>query len=42
MKMIRDYSFEEIRIPLSMDCKNCSRGSIFGTKGIICKGKIMN
>ena len=35
MKMVRDYSFEEIRIPLSMDCKNCSRGSIFGSKGCL-------
>lgn len=33
MKMIQDYSFEEINIPLSIDCSDCPRSSIFGTKG---------
>ena len=34
MKMVTDYSFEEIRIPLNIDCKDCAKSSIFGTKGI--------
>lgn len=33
MKMVQDYSFEEIRIPLSIDCQDCVHSSIFGTKG---------
>lgn len=34
MKMVTDYSFEEIGIPLSVDSKTCMRSSIFGTKGV--------
>lgn len=33
MKMVMDYSFEEIGIPLNVDSKTCMRSSIFGTKG---------
>lgn len=32
--MVVDYSFEEIAIPLRMDCRECTRSSIFGTKGM--------
>lgn len=34
MKMVQDYSFEEIKIPLSIDYQDCVRSSIFGTKGL--------
>lgn len=34
MKMKMNYSFEEIMIPLSIDCSDCVRSSIFGTKGV--------
>lgn len=33
MKMVQDYSFEEIKVPLSIDCADGVRSSIFGTKG---------
>ena len=33
MKMKTDYSFEEIKIPLRADCKDCVQSSIFATKG---------
>lgn len=36
MKMVLDYSFEEIGIPLNVDSKTCMRSSIFGTKGEVC------
>ena len=35
MKMVMDYSFEEIGIPLNVDSKTCMRSSIFGTKGCL-------
>ena len=34
MKMVQDYSFEEINVPLIMDYKNTKRSNIFGTKGL--------
>lgn len=33
MKMVQEYSFEEIKVPLLIDNPNCVRSSIFGTKG---------
>ena len=33
MKMKTDYSFEEIKIPLRADCRDCVQSSIFATKG---------
>ena len=36
MKMKTDYSFEEIKIPLRADCKDCVQSSIFATKGGRC------
>ena len=33
MKMVQDYSFEEINVPLKIDYENTKRSNIFGTKG---------
>ena len=33
--MTNELGFEQIAIPLSVDCANCPRSSIFATKGCL-------
>ena len=35
MKMVNDLGFEQIAVPLTVDCENCPRSSIFATKGCL-------
>ena len=33
--MVNDLGFEQIAVPLTVDCENCPRSSIFATKGCL-------
>ena len=35
MKMVNDLGFEQIAVPLTVDCEDCPRSSIFATKGCL-------